>query len=138
VRPFSQSQPFGWRDILIQGDSVRQVWAPDDPVEDEERKPVRRDPPAVRPVAVRTSDQLNLRMGEELDYVRRLLDALGDQLAGDPILIRRHAVALQSLDIVGQILDHVGNVIRSSDPQSAVGDICMGDLRARLMRSGAL
>ena len=61
-----------------------------------------------------------------------MIDAMADQLAGDPILNRRHAVALQSLDIVGQILGHVGNVIRSGDPQSAVEEIGMGDLRARL------
>ena len=77
---------------------------------------------------------LRIRLGEELDYVRRMLETLGDQLSSDPILIRRHALALQSLDIVGQILSHVGNVVRSSDPHSAVEAISMGDLRARLAR----
>ena len=50
----------------------------------------------------------------------------------------RHAVALQSLDKVGQMLGHIAAVIRSSDPVSAVDDIQMGDLKARLTRSGAL
>lgn len=138
MRPFSQKQPFERREILIQGDSVRQIWAVDAPPEGEERRPIRRDAPALRAVPDRTQNQLDLRLGEELDYVRRMLDALGDQLAGDPILIRRHAVALQSLDIVGQILNHVGNVIRSSDPKFTVEDIGMSDLRARLTRKSAL
>ena len=138
MRPFSQKQPFAARDVLIQGNSVRQIWGIDDPVSDEARKPLRRDGPAPAAPAPQSEDALNIRLGEELDYVRRMLEALGDQLSGDPILIRRHAVALQSLDIVEQILGHVGNVVRSSDPQAAVEDIGMGDLRARLMRRPSL
>ena len=140
MRPFSQKQPFAAHDVVIQGNSVRQIWGMDDPVNEEARKPLRRDGPgpARADPAPQSEDALKVRLGEELDYVRRMLEALGDQLSGDPILIRRHAVALQSLDIVGQILVHVGNVVRSSDPHSAVEDIGMGDLRARLMRRPAL
>jgi hypothetical protein len=39
---------------------------------------------------------------------------------------------------MGQILGHVGRVIRSSDPNSAVEDIGMSDLKARLTRSPSL
>ena len=138
MRPFSQKQPFAARDMLIQGNSVRQIWGFDEPAEDEERKPLRRDGPAPAAPPPQSEDALNIRLGEELDYVRRMLEALGDQLSGDPILIRRHAVALQSLDIVEQILGHVGNIVRSSDPHAAVEDIGMGDLRARLMRRPSL
>ena len=138
MRPFSQKQPFAARDMLIQGNSVRQIWGIDDPLSDEARKPLRRDGPARAAPAPQSEDALSIRLGEELDYVRRMLEALGDQLSGDPILIRRHAVALQSLDIVGQILGHVGNVVRSSDPHAAVEDIGLGDLRTRLMRRPAL
>ena len=118
---------------MIQGDSVRMTWGLDEPA-NEERKPLRREPPPRALPEPPTDDPLRLRLGEELDYVRRMLDALGDQLSNDPILIRRHAVALQSLDIVGQILGHLGSVIRSSTPQSAVESIGMGDLKARLTR----
>ena len=138
MRPFSQKQPFAARDMLIQGHSVRQIWGFEEPVDDEERKPLRRDGPAHTAPPPQSEDALNIRLGEELDYVRRMLEILGDQLSGDPILIRRHAIALQSLDIVEQILGHVGSVVRSSDPHAAVEDIGMGDLRARLMRRPAL
>ena len=124
------------RAILVQGDSVRMTWGFDEQ-KDEERKPLRRDRPT-RAIVAATEDPLRVRLGEELDYVRRLLNTLGNELAGDPILIRRHAVALQSLDIVGQILGHIGTVIRSSEPRSAVEEIGMADLKARLKRSGAL
>ena len=32
MRPFSQKLPFAKRDILIQGDSVRQIWGAEEPV----------------------------------------------------------------------------------------------------------
>ena len=47
-------------------------------------------------------------------------------------------MAMLSLDIVGQMLGHIANVIRSSDPETTVGEIGMSDLKARLTRSGAL
>lgn len=137
MRPFSQKTPFAVRDIEIQGNSVRKVWA-EEPAAEEERRPIRREAPPLRAVPAPTRDALRLRIGEELDYVRRLLDVMGDQLSGDPILIRRHAVALQSLDLVGQILNHLATIVRSSDPKSAVEMIGMSTLKARLTRSGAL
>lgn len=140
MRPFSQKLPFAKRDILIQGDSVRQIWGAEDPVSEEERKPLRRDaaPRALPSPIEDTQDRLRLRLSEELEYARRMLDITGDQLSADRIAVTRHAVALQSLDKVGQILGHIASIIRSSDPESAVDAIGMGDLKARLTRSGAL
>lgn len=123
--------------ILIQGDSVRMTWGIEEKIE-RERRPIRRDAPASRYVNEPTCDVLNLRLGEELDYARRMLDAMGDELSGDPMAIGRHGVVLQSLDIVGQMLGHIASVIRASDPKSAVEAIGMCDLKARLSRSGAL
>ena len=140
MRPFSQKLPFAKRDILIQGDSVRQIWGAEDPAPEEERKPLRRDVTLhdEQPPVGDTDDRLRLRLSEELEYARRILDITGDQLSADRIAVARHAVALQSLDKVGQMLGHIAAIIRSSDPESAVDKIGMGDLKARLTRSGAL
>jgi len=120
---------------MIQGDSVRMTWGADEESRQTPKRLRRDGAPASRPVPVPPSeDALSIRLGEELDYVRRLLDATGDLLAADPILIRRHAVTLQSLDRVAQILNHLGEVIRSSDPHSTVESIRMSDLKARLTR----
>ena len=135
MRPYSQKHAFQRRDVLIQGDSVRQTWGVEEPSGEEERKPLRREPPVRAIPSPPSEDPLHVRLGEELDYVRRLLDIMGDQFSGDPILLRRHSVALQSIDRMGQILGHVARVIRSSDPNSAVQDIGMSDLKARLTRS---
>ena len=138
MRPFSQKRPFGLRDMLIQGDSVRLAWGIEEKSEDGERKQLRRDPPSLRPVPELTDDPLRIRLGEELEYARRLLDVVGNGLSGDPIAVSRHAISLQSLDIVGQMLGHIANIIRSSDPNVAVQEIGMGNLKARLTRNGGL
>jgi hypothetical protein len=128
---------------MIQGDSVRMTWGVDDP-DDIERKPLRRGMPdrivELRPTKADTppASLLQLRLGEELDFARRMLDATGEEITADPIALSGHAVALQALDKVSQMLAHIANVIRSDDPAAAVGNIRMGELKARLQRSGSL
>jgi hypothetical protein len=102
------------------------------------RKSIRRDPPPLAPALVRTEDLLKLRLAEELEYARRMIDTMGDSLSADPNLVMRHMVTLQSIDIAGQILGHVANVIRSSDPDGAVEHIGMSELRSRLQRKGVV
>jgi len=87
-------------------------------------------PPAPAP----TDDVLRLRLAEELEYARRMLDAMGDALCADPTVVMRHNVSLQSVDIVGQMLGHIANVVRSSRPEDSVELIGMCDLKARLTR----
>jgi len=99
------------------------------------RRSIRRDPPPLPQALVPTSDPLLLRLAEELDYTRRMLDVMGDELASDGLIVARHMTALQSVDIVGQILGHIASVIRSSDPPGAVDRIGMSDLKARLTRT---
>jgi hypothetical protein len=99
-----------------------------------ERKSIRRDPPAQLPPLVPTDDQLLQRLAEELEFARRMIEAMGDALSADITVITRHAVALQSIDIAGQMLGHVATVVRSRDRNDAVERIGMGDLKARLTR----
>ena len=88
------------------------------------------------PPIEQTDDLLKLRLAEELDCARRMLDLMGDDLAGDMGVVMRHSVALQSVDIVGQMLGHIANVVRALDPESAVDRIGMCDLKSRLTRDG--
>jgi len=53
-------------------------------------------------------------------------------------VVMRHAVALQSVDIVGQMLGHIAAVTRSSAPERAVQHIGMCELKARLTRRGTV
>ena len=99
-----------------------------------ERKSIRRDPPPLPQALIPTDDVLLVRLAEELEYARRMIEAMGDDLSADLNVITRHAVALQSIDIAGQMLGHVANVVRSSDREGAVERIGMSDLKGRLKR----
>ena len=99
------------------------------------RPSIRRDPPPRPPEIPATAEVLPLRLAEELDYARRMLDSMGDDLSADMAVVMRHSVALQSIDIVGQMLGHIANVVRSSDPEAAVDRIGMCELKGRLTRS---
>ena len=65
--------------------------------------------PPIDPALVPTDDELHLRLAEELEYARRMLDAMGDELSADMGVVMRHAVALQSVDIVGQMIGHIAD-----------------------------
>jgi len=106
--------------------------------EPKQRPSIRRDPPPLPKALVPTDDMLKLRLAEELEFARRMIETMGDALSTDPNLVMRHMVALQSVDIAGQILGHVANVIRSSDPDGAVDRIGMNELRGRLQRKGGV
>lgn len=80
------------------------------------------------------SDALTRHISDELGYIARLLETLGDELAEDRAVAARHGTKLQNLDIAIQILGHIGNVIGAADPQAAVAAIGMADLRRRLER----
>ena len=77
---------------------------------------------------------LEQRIAEELELVVRQLEQLGDILAGDPILLHRHAPQLQSIDLMQQMLGHLGRVIAARDKTMAVDRISLTELRARLKR----
>lgn len=103
-----------------------------------EKKPLRRNPPPLPKALVPTADPLRLRLAEELEYARRMLRVMGDELATEPGVVTRHGRALQSVDITGQMIGHIAAVIRSSDPAGAVERIGMSELKARLTRHSAL
>ena len=87
--------------------------------------------------AVPTANELDLLLAEGLEYARRMLEAMGDELSADMAVVMRHGVALQSIDIVGQILGHIATVTRSVAPELAVERIGMCELKARLSRRNA-
>jgi hypothetical protein len=105
---------------------------------EQKARPIRRDAPPTADAIIPTDDALRLRLAEELEYARRMLSSMGDELSSDGLIVSRHLAELQTIDIVGQMLGHIADVIRSSDPQGAVQGIGMGALKARLMRTKLL
>jgi hypothetical protein len=78
--------------------------------------------------------QLNARISDEIKYVARLIESMGDQLAGDPVILHKHAKSLQNIDLANQILSHLADIVTADDPAARVAEIGMTDLRARLTR----
>lgn len=80
-------------------------------------------------------DALPQRLAEELAYVSRLLESLGDDLCNETLVVMRHGEKLQNLDISAQILGHVAALLVAEQPEQAVRAIGMGCLRKRLLRT---
>lgn len=81
------------------------------------------------------SAMLPQRLAEELAFVGRMLDSLGDDLCADPLIATRHAKKLQGLVISEQILGHVATLLVADRPAEAVAKVSMDSLRKRLQRS---
>ncbi|MDQ3074194.1 MAG: hypothetical protein M3Q88_01080 [Pseudomonadota bacterium] len=80
----------------------------------------------------RLRSDLDLRLAAELDHARDMLVTMGDELALNQDVVAEHGVALQAVDIVGQMLGHIANVVRADDRAAAVDRIGMCELKAKL------
>jgi hypothetical protein len=77
---------------------------------------------------------LDHRMAEELQVLRRRIEQIGDSLAADATVVHRHSFALQSFDLMNQVLTHLTGVLEAKDKEAAVERISLRDLKARLQR----
>ncbi len=88
------------------------------------------------PAPARAADRavVDMRIAEEIGYVERLLDMVGDALASDPILLQRHTTTLQNFDAACQILHHLRSILAADDRMAAIDAVTMMDLQMRLKR----
>ena len=80
----------------------------------------------------RALTSLDHLLAAELDHARDLLVMMGDELAMTPEIVAEHGLALQAVDIVGQMLGHIANVVRAENQNEAIERIGMCDLKAKL------
>jgi hypothetical protein len=80
----------------------------------------------------RSVPEIERLLAAELDHARDMLVMMGDELALDEELVAEHGLAIQAIDIVGQMLGHIANVVRAEDRDEAVDRIGMCELRAKL------
>ena len=78
------------------------------------------------------ASDLDLRLAAELDHAREMLVTMGDELALNQDVVAEHGLALQAVDIVGQMLGHIASVVRADDRKGAVDRIGMCELKAKL------
>jgi hypothetical protein len=79
--------------------------------------------------------QMPRRVGEELAYVQRLIEGIGNELAGNPLIVHRYARTFQDFDLASQILGHLARVLMADDSIRAAERVGMQELRNRLLRS---
>jgi hypothetical protein len=89
-------------------------------------------PPPPRPAP--STSLIDHRIAEELEYITRQLEQIGGILAEDPILVRRHAGPLQSIDTMKQSLRNLANVVAAEHKSLAADRITLPGLKARLQR----
>ena len=80
----------------------------------------------------RDPSPLDLLLAAELDHARDMLMMMGDELAMSAEIVAEHGTALQAVDIVGQMLGHIANVVRADDRNSAIARIGMCELKTKL------
>lgn len=139
MRPaqFNPSENFGQRRRAIVANPAQERCDAIQAAVREERESNERPPLAVSPKLAwlePSDDVVEQRLAEELDLARRMLDSVGDRLVSDPVMINRHAQALQSFDIIGQMLGHISKVIGVREKEEAIRRVGMADMRARLQR----
>lgn len=71
-------------------------------------------------------------LAAELDHARDMLVMMGDELAMSPEIVAEHGMALQAVDIVGQMLGHIANVVRSDNARETIDRIGMCELKTKL------
>jgi hypothetical protein len=86
------------------------------------------------PPLPQSENALDHRLAEEIDCIVRRLELVGGALVDDPLVLHRHGVTLQSIDLVNQLLRHLSRVVVAADKEAAVDRIGMVDLKARLTR----
>ncbi len=77
-------------------------------------------------------DRLIASLAAELEAMRAELEELGAVLCGDVDVVRRHMVALQALDELGQRAAAIADVLRADDRVNAVRLVPLAGLAARL------
>ncbi|WP_114226857.1 MULTISPECIES: hypothetical protein [Sphingomonas] len=90
------------------------------------------------PVLDPTDNVLLQRISDELEFAWRQIDGARGNLSRDSVTAFRHGASLATIDAVGQALGQLAVVLRSADPEAAVGRVLMPDLRGRLQRTGGI
>ena len=91
--------------------------------------PVETEAPAPKPADARPVEQ---RIAAELARVKRMLDAVSEELTDDIEVLMRHERAMQNFDIAAAIVEELARVMAASDREGAVASVQMHDLRSRL------
>ena len=81
---------------------------------------------------------INGRLAEELFYVSRIVEEIGQVLVKDSFLRVRHSASLQQLDIGQQMLSEIAQLVSKEDKLGRISQVATGSMRGRLLRAKPL
>lgn len=90
------------------------------------------------PAAPPHSPALLARIGAQLAHLAADSEDFGLILCSDPDIAGRYLVQLQQIDRLAQSLREIAMVLASPDPDAAVADIRLGELRLALEQAAAV
>lgn len=79
-----------------------------------------------------SSETVAQRIAAELARVKIALDAVSEALTDDIDILTRHERALQEFDIAAMVIEELADVLGAADPEAALAQVKMHDLRSRL------
>lgn len=95
--------------------------------------------PTVRQDETDLNDRIiDRRISEELLYVSRIVEEIGELLVKDPLLRVRHAKSLQQLDMGRQMLSEIAQIIPIDGKSKIISQAATGPMRGRLLRSNPI
>ena len=78
---------------------------------------------------------INWRLAEELLYVSRIVEGIGELLVKDPLLRVRHPMSLQHLDMGQQMLSELAQIVKAEGKLGVISQVATGPMRGRLLRT---
>jgi hypothetical protein len=78
------------------------------------------------------AEPLERRIAAELARVKKALDAISDELTDDVDILVRHQRILQNFDIAAMVIEEIAEVMAAENPERALAEVKMHDLRSRL------
>ncbi|MCC2602483.1 hypothetical protein [Sphingopyxis yananensis] len=75
------------------------------------------------------------KIADELENMRQETESLGALLCSDPDVALRHMNALQSLDLLAQTQLALAKILRAENPEDALANTDLHNLRERLMNA---
>lgn len=78
---------------------------------------------------------LRLRCSEEMLYISRLVENLGETFMKEPVILARHIQSVQEFDVIKQLVVNLARVIAAENILDAAIDIPLTSQRSRLLRT---
>ncbi len=86
------------------------------------------------PLPAASDCQVDVRLAEELETIRRYVEMAGRILATDATLCHRHPAMARDLQNAQKVLGQLAAIVAAADKDAAIDRIALPELKARMLR----